>query len=498
MVQYAPPSSQKRVLMPKSQSSRTVFYPPSRNLFKSEQEQRYFRIFCDKISLELSGLFDSALWSRVVLQACENDHGIRHIVIAIGALGFTSKVMASRLPLLSGSADQALKICHQEAQKHHRFALDQYGTAIRLLRKTASERKSDVRTMLLGCVLTACFETFHGDHQSAIAQIQSGLSLVEDWHVGISDSKNADNLLGTTSPSPYTIEDELMQALGRLDIQAMSFLDPRDKKTHDRMRHYGQASIDAMPTRFQCVKEARVYLEVVMRRFMHFTSLLSSVEGIDGCLRHKKGFSSPPASAIASQMMHIGELKRWHDAFLPLLKQAQRPEGKRDFLAATALETHYLSSYFAIDLNFFDPAKPPESYTPLFGRVVALCKIFLDHKDVLRADANYSFDLHILTPLYVVGLRCRHSGIRRQAISLLLSSPRREGVWDGILVGKIVQWVVDIEEEDGLDGDFTPIGNPVVDLNFDFDLHARRVHVRCLQPKEGVEFPVERDVVITW
>jgi hypothetical protein len=486
------------MLMPKSQSSQTVSHPPSKSLFQSDLEQRYFRIFCDKISRELSGLFDSTLWSRIVLQAVENDPGIRHIVIAIGALGFTSKVVASRLPLLSDSSDQALKLFHDEIQKHHHLALKQYAIAIRLLRKSASERKNDVRTMILGCVLTACFETFHGDHESAIAQIQSGLNLVEEWHKGNKNTKGTDNLLGTTSPSPYTIEDELMQALGRLDIQAMSFLDPRDQNTHERMRHYGQTSIDAMPTSFQGVKEARVYLELVMRRFMHFVSLLSSVEGVDGCLRNKKCFTSFPVSFKNNRMKYVEELERWHCAFLPLLEYARRPEGHRDLLGATTLEAHYLSSYFALDMISFEPTASTKSHTALFKEVLSLCKFIIRHPDVKAADAKYHFDLHILPPLYIVGLRCRHSGTRREAVALLLSSPRREGVWDGILVGKIVQWIVDLEEEDGLDADFMLIGKGVVDLRFDFDLQSRSVLVHCLQLKEGVENPVERDAVITW
>ena len=340
-VAMANPVVRRKVLMPKPQSSLAIVHAPSERLLKSEHEQRYFRIFCDEISRELSGLFDSGLWSRVVLQACESEPGIRYSVVAIGALGYTSKILTARPPILSSTPDLALKLCHDEAQKHHRFALKQYGIAIRLLRNSASERKTDVRTMLLGCVLTTCFETLQGNHQSAIAQIQSGLNLVADWHIANTKPHNTDDLLGTTSPSPYMIEDELMQALGRLDIQAMSFLDPRDSKIHDRMRRYGQASVDAMPVRFHNIKEARVYLELVMRRSMHFLQYISSLEGMGGCLRHTN-----PAKAASDrgQRKYFQELERWHSAFLHLLEYSRRPEGKHDCKCSLSLS--FLVKFF--------------------------------------------------------------------------------------------------------------------------------------------------------
>jgi hypothetical protein len=90
-------------------------------MFKSEQEQHYFRFFCDKIVTQLSGLFESVLWSQVVLQASESESSIRQILVAMGAgaLGLNSEGMTTRLPLIH----EAPEICREERERHHCHAL---------------------------------------------------------------------------------------------------------------------------------------------------------------------------------------------------------------------------------------------------------------------------------------------------------------------------------------------------------------------------------------
>jgi len=326
----------------------------------------------------------------------------------------------------------------------------------------------------------ACFETYYGDHRSAIAQIHNGLTLVENSKPVVAERDSPLGLLGT-SLSSYGIGDELMQALGRLDVRVMTFLDPRDKQTHNRMQYHGQAYLDSMAARFTCVKKARGYLELLMRRFMHLIALASSsqptLEGIDVYLRHAKHrFILSPAQR-ACQARHVKDLERWHIAFQPLLQQARKSEKDSDFLSATALEIHYMASLYTLDSL---TCQSTEAYTPLF------------------ADTDYKFDLNVITPLYLVGLKCEDSKVRKEAVALLLASPRREDVWDGILVGQILQWVISIEEEDSnISDDGSMTYDAVVDLDFQFNLQAKVVEVKCWQLKDNKE-SVERHTVIYW
>lgn len=201
-------------LAPKPTSTHIIFHPPSRNMFRNERERRSFQYFCQKTAHELSGCYATDLW-RLILQACERDTAICHAVIAIGALDLTSNKSKPRPQLRLTASD--------EVEQDHRFALQQHGIAIRQMRESTSAKKSDLRTMLIGCILLTCFETFHGNHQSAVMQIQSGLNLIEDWYSKV--TSNSDHLLGTSSPSPYILEDEIVQAFGRLDVHCRTLKD---------------------------------------------------------------------------------------------------------------------------------------------------------------------------------------------------------------------------------------------------------------------------------
>lgn len=74
---------------------------------------------------------------------------------------------------------------------------------------------------------------------------------------------------------------------------------------------------------------------------------------------------------------------------------------------------------------------------------------------------SFSADLGIVPPLYVVATKCRSPLLRRQAIQLLRSSSRREGMWDSELTARIGTWIMDIEEEEDQPPIMTPGRSPV-------------------------------------
>jgi hypothetical protein len=106
-----------------------------------------------------------------VLQTCDQVPSIRHAVIALAALKSISE--ATQPPSRSVQEEE-------EIQKNHRFAIQQYSKAIQYMRGASIEGKQDLRTTLIACLVTFCFETFHGNHTSAVKQVIIGLDLLED------------------------------------------------------------------------------------------------------------------------------------------------------------------------------------------------------------------------------------------------------------------------------------------------------------------------------
>lgn len=430
-----------------------------------------------------------------MLQACHTDSAIRHAVVAIGALDFISEItQVEFLPLGNG----AKKNC-EETQKHHRFALWQFGTALRELRRSTAEGKVDMRSTLLGCIVISCFETYHGNYQTAIKHLQTGLALMEEWH-----QQKSHNLPSTVKPSNLStdpIEEELYQSIGRLDIQLMSFVDSRSKETHERMRRHGTAKMEAMPGEFLDLSEARMYLELVMRRIMHFRSSLSPSRDYNGCLRIPGPLDQLPSDAMVAHKDLKQELQRWCTSFNLIWQHTDSKCETKSAQAATALQIHYLTSQLVID------AIPLESVaaksfasrsTVICQNIVFLAQRVLESSQSLGTGANFSFDLQVVTPLYIVGMRCRSLKIRRQAIGLLRSFPRREGLWDSLLVSKSLAWVADMEGGEDLEEDSMPEGTGVIDMTYDFDSETQSVRITCRQVKEGASTHLVKRVTIPW
>lgn len=98
---------------------------------------------------------------------------------------------------------------------------------------------------------------------------------------------------------------------------------------------------------------------------------------------------------------------------------------------------------------------------------------------------SFSADMGIVPPLFVVATKCREPWTRRQAIQLLRSSARREGMWDSELAANIGEWIMQVEEHDDQDSPGTVPTRPIPEerrimvKTVDFDLRARFANVRA-------------------
>ena len=99
-----------------------------------------------------------------------------------------------------------------------------------------------------------CFETLQGRQGPASAIATSGLGLFLDY---ISDYGNKSETL--LSPSYCALEDDLVQAVGSLDLHVASFLDQRPLAIHQRVIDETEAAILRMPSIFLDLVEARNY-----------------------------------------------------------------------------------------------------------------------------------------------------------------------------------------------------------------------------------------------
>ncbi|KAK4690572.1 hypothetical protein P7C71_g6246, partial [Lecanoromycetidae sp. Uapishka_2] len=145
-----------------------------------------------------------------------------------------------------------------------------------------------------------------------------------------------------------------------------------------------------------------------------------------------------------------------------------------------------------------------DEYTERLERIVFLGSLIVnshscDHITQKRGP-EFSLDMNIVAPLYVVAHRCRHPVIRRKAIALLYAAPRQEGIWDSILTARVAEKLIHIEEE-GLGNITCPADVPdwarISEVSVKFDLQERSGTIsysRKRTPLERVRAPVIEEI----
>ncbi|RDW57356.1 hypothetical protein BP5796_12806 [Coleophoma crateriformis] len=174
------------------------------------QEYGYFQRFSHESVALLTGVRASDFWTRVVLQASEADPNVRHAATAIGALILTFSKRDDEL-----------------GRERQEFAYSQYHKALVGLRKAVMADSCDMRTKLISCILFACFESYHGNNESAVSQIFAGIKMMDEYSKGRNTGDQRDS----------QIDDELVASFRLLEIQACAWDDQRDPKLHlERMQ----------------------------------------------------------------------------------------------------------------------------------------------------------------------------------------------------------------------------------------------------------------------
>jgi Fungal specific transcription factor domain len=443
--------------------------------FHNELEFQYFQLFRDRMTPHLMGFFESDFWKRLIFQASDRDPSVRHAIIAIGGLKAVTDVPHAKSP--------------RGAQGHNEFALSQYAKAIQAMRKSSLGGTQDLRTTLINSLLIMCFESMNGNHNAASKQVLVALELL---------SENFNGLQAPASSKPY-IEDELINTFERLDLSTMALTDYRSANKHLALQWFGQERVDRMPEFFSSMTEARGYLGLVAVRLGHWVHAALPDDNSRGAFNSHVSHCVPD-EYLPSRQKHLDEFQRWHKAFQPLLDQSNVSNSGRDYLAAAALELLYLTSYFtaAVIRESSQPYPNTRSFMDVFTRMVSHSETILKASSMPGDKGIFMVDIQVICPLYFVAWRCPQRTLRRKAISLLSSYPRREAFWDSTCSARLTSWIMSLEE-DNCDEEYIPeeLKINIVTL-LDVNTVSRRGHFRCMVPQKGSAQLVPSETIITW
>lgn len=336
----------------------------------------------------------------------------------------------------------------------------------------------DIHSTLIACLLFNCFESFHGYHECAIKQVKEGLR-------EIGDCVDAD-------------AESLDELLKKLDEQAVQYSNTRNAEIHELYRKCGQESIDVMPRQFSTLAEARILLEIIIRRSVHWLASTVHLHDFSEALEPWSLFDVNPSAKEKKKTLH--EFERWRQAYGPLLEAEKKTGRGESFVLAMALRLHWLAGYLTVASNASDISLDSGRFVAELEELVSVSGILLVEAMKAEKPYNFAFDVQVIVPLTTVGWIYRHRALRRNVIALLRQSPRREGVWDGVVMGKVLAWLAREEEEGLVDSEYVPEHATARMIRMRFDAKSKVAHVSCFKPVQGpgCEKTTKVEIKIPW
>jgi len=450
----------------------------------------------------LPGLFRTDLWKNLLPQASYDTPFIRSALIAIGALSGCGRKFQEDKFATSGMI----------ITPRYRFALTQYGIAVSQMRENLVAGEKGLNDALIACLLVVCFECIQGNYFSALTHVVSGHKIFKDWLD--SNNKrlktNASPTFQRNSFSDTIVEDELVTAFNRMDLQIMNYIDPRPASIHMEMKNEGEEIVQHMPDRFTSISESRSYLELIQRRTSHFiastagmypapengsstrTTRIATGTETGTVTIHSESETLLPSTAPPELRIeysgYVNELSRWFKAFAPLFESLI--EGTRDWSAAAVLYIEAQTHQVMLLSSF---SYPLDAFFPTYRAVVDLAeKISDDH--LFAQDDLYTFDMGIVNPLRLVAKWCREPTIRRKCIMLLRKTRCKEGLWDALCMAAVSEWQMQIEEECMDENGVIPEGARVRTVDLKVDNWKRSLVIKCARLGTGEI----RSTVIEW
>ncbi|KAI1131922.1 hypothetical protein F5Y10DRAFT_25814 [Nemania abortiva] len=474
VIAAAPPPPRGTTPPESPQDNVLVLRQPSSIPFASHEGQ-YFQLFRDYTASELSGFFDSSFWTRRVLQECHTEDSIRHAVVALGALYKTLEKMSESPPGSPSDADHL-----DNANRHWEVAFKHYSLAIRAVVSSASHDQAKKRMSLMASVLLACFDSFIGDHRQAIRQIQGGLALLE--------TLRAERRQASLPQPEEPVEQDLIQMFTRLAIQAKSYdmafhfpqpyvirLTPQVGVPSPSPSSDGGPPVSTnqaqIPEVFASLHDGRLAWDTLCEKVMRFTEHMGTL------------VSMTPMNILPLELKQYGaefdqQMQAWSRAFDPILNSRMAPaKSTQEKTAIAVLKMNQIMGRILFNMTFSDSESEFDQFLPYFRDIVNLamevigdeerraaakrcpnpefCQHQPTHIDNFGGDytarhikPSFSADLGIVPPLFVVATKCRDHLTRQQAIQLLRTSSRREGMWDSELCALIGSWIAKIEEDE--------------------------------------------------
>lgn len=369
------------------------------------------------------------------MQVSQSEPAVRHALAAVGALNERRDlclriVTYNNAVVVTDPKEASLTIHNGQDQHNDPFALSQYNKAITHLAKAmASPSSNSVDTALLVCILFVCVECLRGDYQPALKHFKGGMQI----------ALAAAGRAGPNSRGAQTtaIREKLLPFFNRLELLGQVFGERPEYP-------YGLEPYETVPASFNSIIEARdsiVHLMNLAIRLIHSLKVR----------RHSHAITPTDILHHSQITKALHDWKSRLDYYLLTSSSNPSPRLRE---AATILEIQQNATLTWLNRSLADEELATDYDMHLYEHAVTLAESLPPP----TSPQTFLFDMEIVSPLYLVALKCRDPIIRRRAIAVLRRHVRREGLWDSLKAAAIAERIVAIEEQglESLDGTELP------------------------------------------
>ncbi|KAF5988652.1 putative mercuric reductase [Fusarium bulbicola] len=376
--------------------------------------------------------------------------------------------------LISSPSDP---LCCDEVEA--RFALVQQRQAIGSLRNDLSSGQPQMRLALVASLLFSCFESFHGDWETATQQLYNGFNMLK--RLSKDERRQATNSLAG-------IDLDVGLTLRRLELQILSFLAMTPTSEHPNDLNPEEIVLD-LPDQFATFNEA----------FAAVTKLAVSI------LRHAKISArgendSGHRESLARQKQHLqGLMDQWGKAYESMFLEACQSTVGREHLGVLQVRICAWKCEILIATSMSDTEAVYDDFTAQFQRMTHFARYVLQKDQELRDSdgPRLQYGMGLIMALFYTATRCRNYFVRREAIAILREWPCTNGIWHSLQAATVAEWIVGIEEERCSGLEFVPVECRIKLQSLTVVLKKGVIAVECMQwSADGTLEPRKAD--LTW
>ncbi|KAI1743287.1 hypothetical protein F4680DRAFT_409694 [Xylaria scruposa] len=317
-----------------------------------------------------------------------------------------------------------------------------YNRAIQLLLNLEIVDSTETTAItLLVCYLFTCFDHLAGNDVQAIKHLRGGAELSHNIDKAILNDNNTYD--DAKSSEAGTLICQVTRQIRRLDMQAVTFLvdwTPAD------IQETLTSHLLPSGSSFRSLDQAADHLYILVARVMRLRNMEQGIFPTS---------KMPPAHSSLKDFI-LGQLEMWSTLFENMLQQGSYREAYSETQPLiTLLRLQHTTSWTL--LSSYGPGGEMEfdNFLPQFQQCVGLAG------DIAAAHEQYSGSLKptftpevgIVPVLYIIGAKCRHPVVRREALSILRRQPIREAVWNSITAARVVERIIEIEESGSEEGE---------------------------------------------